>query len=428
MNLFKLITVLCFAFCLNSANAQIYEIGDQELLLRKWKTYGITPYNDDLTKFWLSIFDKKNYSSYEKNEFKLRDKIEQTNTDLYSRLENMQEKVIYFAKTSKSFGEYDFGNEKFIFKPFGSNSSYKISTPDRYIYSFSEYLKLMNAELIINNLNFIDGIPMQKKQAEEFLVNNTKKNIWGQNFIDRTVYLKIYYYNSIDDKFEMNTKESEKQTIKGSALMVQAFGDKEYYNFICEWWNPFISDYYKQQLITNNIPRGFYESLSQHADNLQAETENSNTDRDGDGVMDVDDKCPDVSGPASNKGCPVVKDEVKNRIVFSSRSIQFETGKSIIKPVSYKILDEVASILNQYQYYNLDIDGHTDNTEAYNADAAQSLSQSRSINAMEYLINKGVTTDRLTAFGYGATKPIADNKTAAGRAQNRRVEFNLIFK
>ena len=47
---------------------------------------------------------------------------------------------------------------------------------------------------------------------------------------------------------------------------------------------------------------------------------------------------------------------------------------------------------------------------------------------MEYLINKGVTTDRLTAFGYGATKPIADNKTAAGRAQNRRVEFNLIFK
>ena len=133
----------------------------------------------------------------------------------------------------------------------------------------------MNAELIINNLNFIDGIPMQKKQAEEFLVNNTKKNIWGQNFIDRTVYLKIYYYNSIDDKFEMNTKESEKQTIKGSALMVQAFGDKEYYNFICEWWNPFISDYYKQQLITNNIPRGFYESLSQHADNLQAETENS---------------------------------------------------------------------------------------------------------------------------------------------------------
>jgi OOP family OmpA-OmpF porin len=151
-------------------------------------------------------------------------------------------------------------------------------------------------------------------------------------------------------------------------------------------------------------------------------------DRDGDGVMDNDDKCPDYVGPASNKGCPMLSEDIKKRLAFAARNIQFEAGKSIIKPVSYKILDEVASILNIYPYYDVNVDGHTDNTEGYNAAANLKLSQDRAASAVTYLIGKGIPASRLVSAGYGDTKPVGDNKTAAGRAQNRRIEFNLLFK
>jgi outer membrane protein OmpA-like peptidoglycan-associated protein len=149
-------------------------------------------------------------------------------------------------------------------------------------------------------------------------------------------------------------------------------------------------------------------------------------DRDGDGVMDNEDKCPDVAGPASNKGCPEVKDEVKKRLAFAARNIQFETGKATIKPVSYKILDEVASILKEYPYYDVNVDGHTDNVGK--PDRNLQLSKDRAASAVAYLVGKGISANRLVSAGYGDTKPVGDNKTAAGRAQNRRVEFNLLFK
>jgi OmpA-OmpF porin, OOP family len=149
-------------------------------------------------------------------------------------------------------------------------------------------------------------------------------------------------------------------------------------------------------------------------------------DRDGDGVQDSEDKCPDVAGPASNKGCPVVNEEAKKKLAFAARNIQFETGKSTIKPTSYKILDEVASILKEYDYYDVNVDGHTDNVGK--PDANLKLSQDRAASAVAYLISKGIPASRLVAKGYGDTQPTADNKTAAGRAQNRRVEFNLLFK
>ncbi|HRH58323.1 MAG TPA: OmpA family protein [Chitinophagales bacterium] len=149
-------------------------------------------------------------------------------------------------------------------------------------------------------------------------------------------------------------------------------------------------------------------------------------DQDGDGVMDADDKCPTVPGPASNKGCPEVKEEVKKRLAFAARAIQFETGKAVIKPVSYKILDEVASILKEYPYYDVNVDGHTDNVGKPAANLK--LSQDRAAAAVTYLIGKGIPASRLVSAGYGDSKPVGDNKTAAGRAQNRRVEFNLLFK
>lgn len=149
-------------------------------------------------------------------------------------------------------------------------------------------------------------------------------------------------------------------------------------------------------------------------------------DRDGDGVQDADDKCPDVPGPASNKGCPEVKEEAKKKLAFAARAIQFETGKAVIKPASYKVLDEVASILKEYSYYDVNVDGHTDNVGDDNFNLK--LSQDRAAAAVAYLVGKGIPANRLVSAGYGETKPVADNKTAAGKAQNRRVEFNLLFK
>lgn len=149
-------------------------------------------------------------------------------------------------------------------------------------------------------------------------------------------------------------------------------------------------------------------------------------DRDGDGVMDSEDKCPDVAGPASNKGCPEMKEEVKKRLAFAARNIQFETGKATIRPVSYKILDEVASILNEYSYYDVNVDGHTD--DVGNDASNLQLSKDRAASAVAYLVSKGIPASRLVSEGYGETKPVGNNKTAAGRAQNRRVEFNLLFK
>lgn len=148
-------------------------------------------------------------------------------------------------------------------------------------------------------------------------------------------------------------------------------------------------------------------------------------DTDDDGVLDKDDACPTVKGVKENKGCPVLEEKVK-KVLLKARNIQFETGKATIKPVSYSILNEVANILKTYDYYNVNIDGHTDNVGK--ADLNLKLSQARAQAALDYLVKQGVDASRMTAQGYGLTKPIADNKTAAGRAQNRRVEFNLIIK
>ncbi len=148
-------------------------------------------------------------------------------------------------------------------------------------------------------------------------------------------------------------------------------------------------------------------------------------DRDGDGVADIDDKCPDVKGIKENKGCPEVKAEVKKVFDQALQGIQFETGKDVIIKGSYPILDQVVKVMTENKEYNLEINGHTDNVgnDARNL----ALSQKRADAVKAYLVKKGIETSRMTATGFGETKPVEDNKTAAGKAKNRRVEFKVIF-
>ncbi|MBL0103582.1 MAG: OmpA family protein [Bacteroidetes bacterium] len=150
-------------------------------------------------------------------------------------------------------------------------------------------------------------------------------------------------------------------------------------------------------------------------------------DRDGDGVADKDDKCPDVKGLASNNGCPAIdeskKKEVLEKISFAAKNIQFETGKDVIKQVSFSRLDTVVSIMKTYPSTSWSIEGHTDNVGK--ADKNLELSKRRAAAVKQYFISKGIDASRLSSEGFGDAKPAADNKTAAGRATNRRVEIKL---
>lgn len=139
-------------------------------------------------------------------------------------------------------------------------------------------------------------------------------------------------------------------------------------------------------------------------------------DRDTDGVNDEEDKCPDVAGPAENEGCP--KLESYN---FNAANVQFKTGSVVLLGTATRELDKAVTILNEHPQLKISIEGHTDNTG--NSAVNQKLSEKRAAAVKVYLVKKGIAADRLTVAGFGASLPIADNKTAKGRAANRRVEF-----
>jgi len=151
-------------------------------------------------------------------------------------------------------------------------------------------------------------------------------------------------------------------------------------------------------------------------------------DTDGDEVPDNEDECPDLFGPPENNGCPYEAPPfvlVESDRIRIKGNILFETGKANIRKQSFKLLDEVASVLAKNPGLGpVLIEGHTDNvgTRALNTD----LSNRRAKAVLEYLVNKGIARKRLRSQGFGFDRPITTNKTPLGRAKNRRVEFRLI--
>ncbi len=149
-------------------------------------------------------------------------------------------------------------------------------------------------------------------------------------------------------------------------------------------------------------------------------------DSDGDGIHDGIDRCPGTPGLASNSGCPIIPEEDREVLEYAKTAVQFDTGKSTLKSESKVVLDQIAQIMRDNPSYSLNISGHTDSV----GDAIKNLnlSESRAKACYDYLISKGIDSNRLSYVGFGETRPIASNETASGKRQNRRVEFEVKFK
>ena len=153
-------------------------------------------------------------------------------------------------------------------------------------------------------------------------------------------------------------------------------------------------------------------------------------DLDGDGIYDPDDRCIDqpetVNGHLDGDGCP---DQPPVRIreaagqLELAESIQFEPASAVIVEASYAMLDDVVAWLVADPDAGLRIEGHTDSagSDAVNLE----LSQLRANSVLAYLVRAGIAPARLSALGLGEARPLDTNRTATGRANNRRVEFHV---
>jgi formylglycine-generating enzyme required for sulfatase activity/outer membrane protein OmpA-like peptidoglycan-associated protein len=104
--------------------------------------------------------------------------------------------------------------------------------------------------------------------------------------------------------------------------------------------------------------------------------------------------------------------------------INFDIGKSTVKPESFPIIDQVVTYLKDHANVRIEIEGHTDNTGK--AESNLTLSSKRAESIKAEIVQRGIDAGRLETKGFGASKPIADNKTAAGRTQNRRVTIKKL--
>ncbi|QIL42115.1 OmpA family protein [Pedobacter sp. HDW13] len=160
-------------------------------------------------------------------------------------------------------------------------------------------------------------------------------------------------------------------------------------------------------------------------------------DDDNDGVANKFDKCPGTASGTvvDGSGCPikvqreviketkVVVTEADRKVVKDAiTNLEFDLGKSTIRSKSFATLNRVANLLVE-KNFSLKLAGHTDNTGGRELNLRLSKDRAESVKA--YLVSQGANASRIEAIGYGPDQPIATNKTATGRQQNRRVEFTL---
>ncbi|WP_166358780.1 OmpA family protein [Pseudomonas akapageensis] len=157
-------------------------------------------------------------------------------------------------------------------------------------------------------------------------------------------------------------------------------------------------------------------------------------DEDGDGVYDRRDRCPDTPAntPVSHNGCPLPQypvsepapAPVSDVITLNDEdNVSFAVNSDELTPSATRKLTALMDRLNNPGVTRIKVVGYTDSqgADAYN----QRLSERRARSVADFLITQGISADKVTSEGLGESEPIADNATAEGRAQNRRVELHL---
>jgi len=144
-------------------------------------------------------------------------------------------------------------------------------------------------------------------------------------------------------------------------------------------------------------------------------------DHDGDKVADVADRCPNTpNGQAVDEnGCPILFERGARTVTL--QGVTFATGKATLTPESQARLQDVAKQLQASPEVRVQVSGFTDNTGSRSANIK--ISQKRAVAVERFLEQNGVSPAQLSAKGFGPDRPVASNKTATGRAKNRRVEL-----
>ena len=147
------------------------------------------------------------------------------------------------------------------------------------------------------------------------------------------------------------------------------------------------------------------------------------TDTDGDGIIDKDDDCVNTPGPIENNGCPVIDIEI---IKLAFDNLQFKTSKAIILESSFESLEGLAQYLIDNPDFRITIAGHTDSQGK--AQTNLILSKKRAEAVRDFLVQRGVSTERIIVQFFGEERPVDTNDTPEGRQNNRRVEMEIIFE
>ncbi len=148
-------------------------------------------------------------------------------------------------------------------------------------------------------------------------------------------------------------------------------------------------------------------------------------DRDGDGVKDKEDNCPDLKGPKKNAGCPEITIELWTSFYVALSNVYFQSDSDKLTEESATPLDTVASLMTLNKGFILKVSGYADSLGA--AEHNKWLSEKRAQVVKHYLVNKGIPAKRIHVAAFGERMPKEPNTTPTGRAANRRVEFDLFY-
>ncbi|MCU0446536.1 MAG: OmpA family protein [Microscillaceae bacterium] len=148
-------------------------------------------------------------------------------------------------------------------------------------------------------------------------------------------------------------------------------------------------------------------------------------DRDKDGVIDKDDVCPDVPGPKDNKGCPKLVNKEQEEIINKASKVLFATALADLRPESLDILDKLAQVIfdltQKYGKLAIRLEGHTDSDGTNEMNLELSRARARSVR--DYLVSRGVDAFTIATAGYGEERPIDTNATPQGKQNNRRTDI-----